>query len=84
MGIHLELKFANSKHSYPAVGTLSADGKLLLVKARLFTIPFATIGNNISGCGGENGNGNGNGSTIDHWLNTHGGTCFEATAAKVN
>ena len=76
MGRHLEIRFANSKHSLPAVGTLSADGKLMLVKTTFFTIPFTINGNSISGCGGSNGNG----GTIDHWMNNYGAICFEATA----
>jgi len=77
-GRHLEIAFSNSKHSLPAVGTLSADGKQMLVKSAFFTLPFSINGNSISGCGG----GNGNGGSIDHWLNNYAAICFEATAVK--
>ena len=73
-GRHLEIEFSNSRHSLPAVGTLSADGKLMLVKSRFFTIPFTISGNRISGCGGVNGND----GTFDHWLNNYAALCFEA------
>ena len=75
-GRHLEIEFGNSRHSLPAVGTLSADGKLMLVKSRFFTIPFTIAGNRISGCGGVNGND----GTFDHWLNNYAALCFEAQA----
>lgn len=78
VGRHLDLTLSNSKHSLTAVGTLSADGKQMLIKTRFFTIPFAINGNSISGCGGSNGND----GTIEHWLNNYAALCFEATAAK--
>jgi len=77
-GRHLEIAFGNSRHSLPAVGTLSADGKQMLVKSRFFTIPFTVNGNSISGCGGANGND----GSIDHWLNNYAALCFEAKAVK--
>jgi len=77
-GRHLEITLGNSKHTLMAVGTLSADGKQMLVKSRFFTIPFIINGNSISGCGGSNGNE----GTIEHWLNNYAALCFEATAAK--
>jgi hypothetical protein len=75
-GRHLEIEFNNSRFSLPAVGTLSVDGKFMLVKSRFFTIPFTISGERISGCGGANGND----GTFDHWLNNYSALCFEAQA----
>lgn len=75
-GRHLEIEFGNSRHSLPAVGTLSFDGKMMLVKSQFFTIPFTISGNRISGCGGANGND----GTFDHWLTNYAALCFEAQA----
>ena len=77
-GRHLEIAFGNSRHSLLAVGTLSADGKQMLVKSRFFTIPFTINGNSINGCGGSNGND----GSMEHWLNNYAALCFEATAEK--
>lgn len=76
IGPHLEVEVGNSKHSVPAVATLSADGKMLLVKSKYFTIPFTMKGNKISGCGGLNGVD----GTFEHWLNHYAAWCIEAQA----
>lgn len=76
VGRHLEIEFGNSVYSVPAVATLSADGKMMLVKSRYFTIPFTISGNKISGCGGLNGVD----GTFDHWLNHYAAWCIDAKA----
>lgn len=77
-GRHLELLLTYPKGEYKYIGTLSKDGKQLMLASREASFLLNVSEDTLSGCGGGRG---GNGA-FEHWLNNYAATCFDFTAVK--
>ena len=78
VGRHLEMRYTTSWASQPGVGTLSADGKMLVFKSPQQASLFQIDGNRLQGCGTANGNT----GTMAHWLGNYAAACVEAQASN--
>ena len=77
-GRHLEIAFKSSRGEQIWVGTLSKDGKQIMLAAKNASYLFSLSGNTLTGCGGSRGmDGN-----FDHWLANYSAICFEFSAVK--
>ena len=77
-GRHLELLLKYPKGEYKLLGTLSANGKQLLVTGKGYQYLITLSGNTLSGCG----SGRGSDGTFASWKEKYTAFCYEFTAAQ--
>ena len=75
-GQHLELILKHSRGEYKLAGTLSKDGKQLMLVSRSSEHLLTLSGKNLSGCGSARGID----GTHEHWMNSFNASCYELTA----
>jgi len=76
-GRHLEILFKTDKYQMPFIGTLSADGKYLMMVNNNAAHLFSVTGNKIAGCGVARG-----GGSFENWLNNYHASCNEWVAVQ--
>ena len=76
-GRHFEivLKHPNPRGEVRFIGTLSTDGKLLLIAGNQYEYVLNLAGNTLSGCG----SGHGGDGTFANWKDKYSAFCFEFT-----
>ena len=76
-GQHLDIIFKTDSYQMSFIGTLSFDGKQLMMVNSNAAHLFSVSGNKISGCGVARGSG-----TFKNWLNNYHASCNEWVAVK--
>ena len=74
-GQHLELVLKYPRGEYKLAGTLSSDGKQLMLVSRSSQHLLTLSGNNLSGCGSARGID----GTHEHWMNSFNASCYDLT-----
>jgi len=76
-GQHLDILFKTDTYQMSFIGTLSFDGKQLMIVNNNAAHLFSVSGNKISGCGVARGSG-----SFKNWLNNYHASCNEWVAVK--
>ncbi|CAN1491896.1 hypothetical protein MCEZE4_00230 [Burkholderiaceae bacterium] len=77
-GRHLEILFKSSRGEQIWAGTLSKDGKQVMLASKNASYLFSISADTLSGCGTSRGMD----GSFDHWLTNYSAICYEFSAVK--